>query len=67
MVLFSCYSGLAQQNLLFNEEGFHRWYKETGLQKLQLILERDPTIGSKVMVFFSCYSGLAPQDLFLKL
>jgi len=33
MALFGCYSGLARQDLLFNEYGFHRYYKN-GLRKL---------------------------------
>jgi len=31
---FSGYSGLARQYLLFNEEGFRRYYNENGLRKL---------------------------------
>jgi hypothetical protein len=34
MAIFSCYSGLARQYHLFNEYGFHRYYKENGLRKL---------------------------------
>jgi hypothetical protein len=34
MAFFSYYSGLAPLDVLFHEEGFHRWYKEMGLQKL---------------------------------
>jgi hypothetical protein len=34
MVLLSYYYGLAQQDILFNEYGFHKYYKENGLQKL---------------------------------
>jgi hypothetical protein len=32
--LFSCYFDLARQDLLFNEYGFHRYFKENRLQKL---------------------------------
>jgi hypothetical protein len=34
MAHFSCYSGLARQDLHFNEKGFQRHFKENGLQKL---------------------------------
>ena len=34
IALFTCYSGLDPQGLLFNELGFHRYYKENGLRKL---------------------------------
>jgi len=34
MAHFSPYSGLARQDLLFNELGIHRYFKENGLQKL---------------------------------
>jgi hypothetical protein len=60
---FSCYSGLARQDLLFNEVEFHSYYKENGLKKLLYNFERDSTVRSKFMALFSCYSGLAWQDL----
>jgi hypothetical protein len=34
MALFSSYSDLARQDLLFNKQGFHKSYKENGLRKL---------------------------------
>ena len=34
MALLSCYSDLARQHLLINQQGFQRQYKETGLRKL---------------------------------
>jgi hypothetical protein len=63
MALFSCYSGAARQDLVLNEKGFQRLYKEIGLRKLLLNFERDPTVGSKVMAHFSGYSSLGRQDL----
>ena len=33
MALFSCYSGLARQDIIFDEYGFQRYFKENGLQK----------------------------------
>jgi hypothetical protein len=63
MALFTCYSGMDPQGLLFNELGFHRYYKENGLRKLLLNFERDPTVGSKFMALFSFYSGLARHDI----
>jgi hypothetical protein len=36
---------------------------ENGLRKQLYLLERNPTVRSKVMAFFSCYSCLAWQDL----
>jgi hypothetical protein len=63
MALLSSYSGLARQYVLFNELGFHRYYKEKGLQKLLENFEGDPTVGSKFMALFSCYSVLARQHL----
>jgi len=38
MAIFPCHSGLAPQGLLFNELGFHRYYKENGLRKLRKTL-----------------------------
>jgi hypothetical protein len=64
MALFSCYCGLARQDLLFNEKGFHRYFKENGLRKLLKNFEGDSTIGSKVLAFFSYFFGLEAQDLF---
>jgi hypothetical protein len=34
MALYICYSGLARQDLVLNEKGLHRLYKETSLRKL---------------------------------
>jgi hypothetical protein len=51
------------QGLLFNELGFHRYYKENGLRKLLRNLESDPTVGSNVMALFSFYSGMARHDI----
>jgi hypothetical protein len=51
IALFTCYSGLAPQGLLFNELGFHRYYKENSLRKLLWNFERDPTVGSKLWPF----------------
>jgi hypothetical protein len=53
MDLFSCYFDLGQQDLLFTELGFHRYFKENEIWKLLENFKRDPTVGSKVMVLFS--------------
>jgi hypothetical protein len=63
MAHFSRYSGLARQDLLLNESGFHRYKKKNGIRKQLYNFERDPTDESKVMALLSCYSGLAQQDL----
>jgi len=38
---------------------------EKGLRKLRKNFDRDPTIGSKVMVLMNRYSSLARPDLLL--
>ena len=63
MALFSCYSDLARQDLLFNDYVFNGYFKENGIQKVLKNFERDPTVGSKVMALFRCYSSLVRQDL----
>jgi len=63
MLLLSCYSSLAQQNLLVTKLRFHSYSKENGFQKLLQKLLHDPIVRSKVMTLFSRYFGLAQQDL----
>jgi len=65
MACLNCYSGLACQDYLFNEQGFHRFYNETASENncktLSVIQRLDQK--SKVNACFSSYSILAWQDL----
>jgi len=59
------YSCLARPDLFLTEYRFHIHYMEKGLRKLMKNFDRDPTIGSKVMVLMNRYSSLARPDLLL--
>ena len=50
-----------RQDLHFTELGFHMNPKENGFRKLVQNLERDPTVGSKVMAILTRYSRLADE------
>jgi len=59
------YSCLARPDLLLTKYRFHIHYMEKGLRKLRKNFDRDPTIGSKVMVLMNHYSSLARPYLLL--
>jgi hypothetical protein len=57
------YSNLARPDVLLTEYRFHIHYMEKGLRKLTKNFDRNPTIGSKVMVLMNRYTSLARPDL----
>jgi hypothetical protein len=65
MAFTNRYSNLARPDVLLTEYRFHIHYMEKGLRKLTKNFDRDPTIGSKVMVLMNRYSSLARPDLLL--
>jgi hypothetical protein len=65
MALTNRYSSLARPDLRLTECRFHIHSIEKVLRKLLENLDRDPTVGSKVMAPMNRYSSLARLDLLL--
>jgi len=65
MAISNRYSSVARPDLIITECRFliHSMPKDT--RKLQLQFDRDPTVGSKVMVISNRYSSLARLDLIM--
>jgi len=58
-------SNLARPDLIITEYRFLFDYMEKSIRKLQLKIDRDPTVGSKVMALANRPSSLARPDLII--
>jgi len=65
MAISNRYSSLARPDLIITEYPFLIHSVEKGNRKLQLQFDRDPTVGSKVMVISNSYSSVARPDLII--
>jgi hypothetical protein len=65
MAITNRYSNLARPDLFITEYRFLIHSMQKGIRKLQLELDRDPTVGSKVMAISNRYSSLARPNLII--
>jgi len=63
MAISNRYSSLARPDLIITEYRFLIHSMPKDIRKLQLQFDRDPTVGSKVMVISNRYSSLVRLDL----
>jgi len=65
MAISNRYSSVARPDLIITECRFIVHSMPKDIRKLQLQFDRDPTVGSKVMVISNLYSSLARPDLII--
>ena len=65
MAISNRYSSVARPDLIIIEYPFLIHSMPKDIQKLQLQFERDPTVGSKVMIISNRYSSLGRADLII--
>jgi hypothetical protein len=65
MAIANRYSSVARRDLIITEYPFLIHSVEMGIRKLQYEFDRDPTVGSKVIVISNRYSSLARPDLII--
>jgi len=62
---FLIHSSLARPDLIITEYQFLFDFMEKSIRKLQLKIDRDPTVGSQVMALANSPSSLARPDLII--
>jgi hypothetical protein len=65
MAISNRYSSVARPDLIITECRLLIHSMPKDIQKLQLQFDRDPTVGSKVMVISNRYSSLGRPDLII--
>jgi hypothetical protein len=65
MSISNRYSSVARPDLIITECRFLIHSMPKDIRKLQLMFDRDPTVGSKVMAISNRYSSLARPDLII--
>jgi len=65
MAISNRYSSVARPDIIITEYPFLIHSVEKDIRKLQLQFDRDPTVGSKVMVISNSYSSVARPDLII--